>query len=157
ALRERGKPSDEERAVAISLQTFERTKIFKFRQGAGEVRIRQARRKVSSARQMLESAPGDETVKSIYETERQALLELEVAELRLCVENYPTDLTWKYELGRRYFELGNFEDAIGQFQEAQNDPRVRGRVLHMLGMSFLRCDLADEAVETLRRALEVPD
>jgi tetratricopeptide (TPR) repeat protein len=157
ALRERGKPSDEERAVAISLQTFERTKIFKFRQNAGEVRIRQARRKVSSARQMLESAPGDETVKSIYETERQALLELEVQELKLCVENYPTDLTWKYELGRRYFELGNFEEAIGQFQEAQNDPRVRGRVLHMLGLSFLRCDLADEAVETLRRALEVPD
>lgn len=157
ALRERGKPSDEERAHSVAMQTYERTKIFKFRQTAGDIRMRQARRKVSSARQMLESAPGDETVKSIYETERHALLELEVAELKLCVENYPTDLTWKFELGRRYFELNNYEEAIGQFQEAQNDPRVRGRVLHMLGLSFLRCDLADEAVETLRRALEVPD
>lgn len=154
ALRERGKPADEERAYTLLMQAFDRTKIYKLRQDAGEIRIKQARRRVSEARRMLETAPDDSIAQSVHETERTALLELEVGELKNNVENYPTDLRWRYELGKRFFELGNYEEAIGQFQEAQNDPRVRGKVLHMLGQSFLRCDLAEESIETFRRALE---
>lgn len=156
-LMERGKPADEERAHGLAMATFEKTKIFRFRQFAGNVRTRQARRKVSEAKRMLDAAPGEELLKSIFETESRSLIELEVEELKLCVENYPTELSWKYELGKRFFELGRYEDAIGQFQEAQSDPRVRGRVLHMLGLSFLKCELLDESIETFRRALEVPD
>ncbi len=156
-LIERGKPDDEERAHALLISAYERTKIYKLRQNAGEIRIKQARRRAREAQRMLESAPDDPIVRSVAETEHRALLELEVEELRANVENYPTDLKWKFELGRRYFELGNYEEAIGQFQEAQSDPRVRGRVLHMLGQSFLRCDLPEESIQTFRQALEVPD
>jgi len=157
ALRERGKPTDEERAHQLLMAAYERTKIYKLKQDAGEIRIKQARRRVNEAKRMLESAPDDSIAQSVYETERNAMLELEVSELRQNVENYPTDLKWRYELGRRFFELGNHEEAIGQFQEAQSDPRVRGKVLHLLGLSFLKCDLAEESIETLRRALEVAD
>lgn len=157
ALRERGKASDEERAHSLLIATFERTKIYKYKQDAGEIRIRQSQRRVREARRMLESASDDPIAKSVFETEHRALLELEVEELRQNVENYPTDMRWRYELGRRFFELGQFEEAIGQFQEAQNDPRVRAKTLHMLGLSFLRCDLADESIETFRRALESAD
>ncbi|MBS0191771.1 MAG: hypothetical protein U0573_11970 [Phycisphaerales bacterium] len=157
ALRSRGKPEDEERAHTLLLQAYERTKIYKLRQDAGEIRMRQTRRRVSEAKRMLDTAPDDPIAQSVYETERNGLLELEVQELKNNVENYPTDLRWRYELGKRFFDLGNFEEAIGQFQEAQNDPRVRGRVLHMLGQSFLRCDLAEESIETFRRAMEMTD
>lgn len=157
ALRERGKPTDEERAHELLMKAYERTKIYKLRQDAGEIRIKQGRRRVSEARRMLESAPDDSIAKSVHETERKAMLELEVEELRNNVENYPTDLRWRYELGRRFFELENYEEAIGQFQEAQSDPRVRNKTLHMLGLSFFKCDLAEEAIETFRRALEGAD
>lgn len=157
ALLERAKGNDEERAYTLFIEAFERTKIYKYRQAAGEIRIRQARRRASEARRMLETAPTDPIAQSVAETERKSFLELEVEELKLNVENYPTDLRWKYELGRRFFELGNYEEAIGQFQEAQNDPRVRSKVLHMLGQSFLRCDLAEESIETFRRALDLAD
>lgn len=157
ALRERAKPADEERAHELLMKAYERTKIYKLRQDAGEIRIKQSRRRVSEAKRMLESAPEDSIAKSVYETERKALLELEVAELKSNVENYPTDLRWRYELGRRYFELENYEEAIGQFQEAQSDPRVRNKTLHMLGLSFLKCDLAEESIETFRRALDGTD
>lgn len=157
ALKERGKPADEERAHQLLMAAYERSKIYKLRQDAGEIRIKQARRRVSEARRMLESAPDDPIAQSVHETERHALLELEVSELRQNVENYPTDLRWRYELGRRYFDLGNYEEAIGQFQEAQSDPRVKGKVLHMLGQAFLKCDLAEESIETFRRALESGD
>jgi len=157
ALRERGKPADEERAHSLLLAAFERTKIYKLKQDAGDIRIKQARRRVSEARRMLESAPEDPIAQSVFETERNAMLELEIALYRENVENYPTDLRWRFELGRKFFEAGNYEEAIGQFQEAQSDPRVRGKVLHLLGLSFLKCDLAEESIETLRRALEVAD
>ncbi|MGH7245102.1 MAG: hypothetical protein ACREJD_16930 [Phycisphaerales bacterium] len=157
ALKERGKSADEERAHELLTAAYDRTKIYKLKQEAGEIRIKQARRRVREALRMLETAPDDPIAKSVHETERTAMLELEVAELRQNVENYPTDLKWRYELGRRYFELGNYEGAIGQFQEAQSDPRVRGKVQHMLGLSFLKCDLAEESIETFRRALEAAD
>jgi len=157
ALKERGKPADEERAYDLLVAAFERTKIYKLKQEAGEIRIKQARRRVSEARRMLESAPDDSIAQSVYETERNAMLQLEVEQFRQNVENYPTELRWRYELGRKFFELGNYEEAIGQFQEAQSDPRVRGKVLHLLGLSFIKCDLAEESIETLRRALEVAD
>ncbi len=153
-LVERGRPEDEERAHQILMGTHETTRQFRFRELAGDLLIRQARRR---ARALEEPARQDPEKQGEFAAAMKALGELEVAEFRLRVEAYPTDLERKYKLGERLFLTQKFEDAIPMFQEAQHDPRYRARSLGMLAECFLAMDWAGEAIETFRHALETRD
>lgn len=154
-LLERGRPEDEERAHSLFMNAFAKASQFDLRRAAGDIRIKQAKRKASEARQQAEgAAPGSPQAKA---AERAAndLLNLEIAELKLRVEAYPTDLGLRYELGRRHFALGDSEEAIGHFQEAQHDSKYRVPTLNMMAQAFFRMEWLDEAVSTFRKALEV--
>ena len=70
------------------------------------------------------------------------------------VAAYPTDLSKKYELGKAYFALARYEDAIGMFQEAQNDVKRRTEVLGYLGKCFQNIGWQDAAIDTYRKALD---
>ena len=83
--------------------------------------------------------------------------ELELSEHKLHVENYPTDLVRKFELGKRYFAVAKYNEAIDIFQEAQADPKNRDDRCCSLGQSFLNIHWADEAIETFRRGLDIKD
>ncbi len=155
ALRERGKNADELKAIALYSKAFKDTGQFKFRQQSGEIQIRRARREVAKHKQAWEASPDDASLKEAYEKARRALLELEVNELELQVEKYPTELVLKYELGKRYYELEKYNEAIEQFQLAQEDAKHRRAVLLYMARAFVALDgWLDEAIATYRRALE---
>lgn len=154
-LLERGRPEDEERAHALYMQAYNRYNQFDLRRAAGDVRIRQARRRASEARQRAEGAPPGSPQAQAAEQAARELLDLEIAELRLRVEAYPTDLGLRYELGRRYFARGEYEEAIAQFQESQHDAKYRLPTYNMMGQAFFRIGWIDEAVTTFRKALEL--
>ncbi len=158
-LLERGRPQDEERAHKLFMDAFASTKQFRFREQAGDIRIRQARRRVNDLAQMLERAPEaeKERVERMLAHEQETLLNLELEEYRLRVEAYPTDLARKFELGKRYFTAGRYNEAVELFQESQQDPKNRAVSLLYLGQSFLKINWNDEAVETFRRGIEVKD
>lgn len=153
-LMERGRPEDEKVAYDLLMRSYEETKEFRFRQTAGDLRVRAARRKVAAIRDVAQAKPDDGAAQEKFQKAMEAFTRLEMEELKLRVENYPTDLSFKFELGVRHFKLGEAEEAIALFQEAQNDPKSRGRSLNYLGQSFLKMGWADEAVDTLHRALE---
>lgn len=157
ALLERGRPDDEARAFRLFMKTHEATKQFRYREMAGLIKVRQAKRKLPELRKMLEASPGNEMLERMLGQATEELLLLEIDELKLQVENYPTDLTRKFELGRRYFELGKAQEAIEFFQESQNDPKNRAASLFMLGQSFHKIGWNDEAIGALRTALESRD
>lgn len=153
ALRERGRNADELKAIALYTKAYKDTGQFKYRQMSGEIQIRRARREVAKLREAAEA--GGEGAREAFEKARQALLNLEINELELQVEHYPTELVLKYELGKRYFEVGKYNEAIEQFQLAQEDSKHRRSVLMYMARSFLALDgWLDEAIATFRRALE---
>ncbi|GJQ30235.1 MAG: hypothetical protein HBSAPP03_21190 [Phycisphaerae bacterium] len=156
-LLERGRPEDEEKAHALYLQAFETSKAFRWREMAGVIRVRQARRKVLELRKMLDQSPGSEMLQRMHDQAQRESLELEASEFRLQCEAYPTDLPRKFELGKRYFQLEKFNEAIELFQEAQNDPKNRAAALSLLGQSFLRIGWNDEGIGALRSALDIKD
>jgi tetratricopeptide (TPR) repeat protein len=80
-------------------------------------------------------------------------LEFELEEYADRAANYPTDLALKYELGRRQFLTGQYDEAIGSFQQAQRDPRRHLAALNHLGQAFSKKGLLREAAETYDRAL----
>lgn len=153
-LLERGEAKDEGAAYEILMQGFKDTSNYRFRQKAGEIKIRVARRKLRQIEEQAAAAPDDAEARGKADAARRQMLELEVKEYTEQVANYPTDMKIKYELGRRHFELGNFEPAIEQFQIAQGAAGIGDRAMHYLGRAFLAMSWLDEAERTFRKAID---
>jgi tetratricopeptide (TPR) repeat protein len=156
-LLERGRPQDEEKAWKLFTEAFEATKQFRFREQAGDIRIRQSRRKVAELQQMQEKAPGNEMIERMLGQQQADHANLELEEHKLRVANYPTDLARKFELGKRYFNAGKYNESVELFQESQQDPKNRATSQLYLGQAFLQIQWNDEAVETFRRGMEIRD
>ncbi|MBX3316944.1 MAG: hypothetical protein KF902_08805 [Phycisphaeraceae bacterium] len=154
-LRERGRPEDEEAAFRVLSKAFDETKQFRFRQEMGEIRLRRASRALRKHEEAAAANPENAELVEKASQARSQYRKMEIEEYKLRVASYPTDLGLKYELGRKYFESGQYEEAIALFQEAQSDPKLRGQVLGMLAECFLKIEWLDEAIQTYRRAIEV--
>ncbi len=154
ALLDRGKPQDELKALLLYQKAYKQTGQFRFRQRQGEVDLRIERRKLRTLRNELDANPDDEQLAERVRLHEKQLLDKEIAELRLQVENYPTNLGMKFELGKRLLEQGEYNEAIGLFQKAEEDPKHRRDVLRYKAEAFLKIDWVDEAVTTYRAALD---
>ncbi len=156
-LRERGRPEDEKIAMALAKDAYEKLKQFRFRQTYGELRIRRANRMMAKFKADAEANPGNEELQEKLRLAVQEFPRLEIEELQLRVENYPTDLGIKYELGKRFYDLGTPEDierAIALFQESKNDARFRTSSLLHLAFAFQKIGWNDESIPTFRQAIE---
>jgi tetratricopeptide (TPR) repeat protein len=151
-LRERGRPEDEKRAYQVATQAFEATKEFRFRQIAGEIKLRQAERKVNELSEKAAANPEDATAVDNARRARTRFVEMEVEELLERAKAYPTDLNVKHELARRFNVLGQYDEAIPLLQQSKEDAKLRVDALSQLGAAFLATGYIDEAVYTLREA-----
>jgi len=136
----------EDQAAAVLNDAFEATGAYQFKMRIGDVRIRQMTRKWRQAKQ-----EGNEQAAMQIARDQLAF---ELAEYKERAVNYPTDLSLKYELGRRQFLAGQYDEAIVTLQAAQHDPRRRRRAMSLLGQAFHKKDMLHEAIETYERALE---
>ena len=74
------------------------------------------------------------------------------------VERYPNDLTAKYNLGDFCQRTGKHKEAIGNFQQARNDPRWKGVCLLKLGQCFQQIKQYRLAMTQYGSAIaEIPD
>lgn len=153
-LIERGTPKDEKEAYELYKRAYQLTKEFRFRQSADDIKMRAWRRRLTALEKKAAENPQDQAAQQEAESARKDVLEAETKVYAARVEAYPTDNTLKFELGRRYFDQGQYEEAIGHLQQAQGEPKLRVRTLHMLARSFLAMGWGDEAVTTFRQALD---
>ena len=154
-LMERGQPEDEKLAFQLNMKAFEELKTYRFKQTAGDIKMRVNRRKLREIKAALDADPGNAERQSMYQQAHAKIQESELAEYIERVAAYPTDLVLKYELGNRYAELGKHEQAIEQYQVAQNAPGLQVKVLNSLGTCFMAMGWLDEAEGTFRRAIEL--
>jgi tetratricopeptide (TPR) repeat protein len=75
-------------------------------------------------------------------------------EARRRVEQFPTDLQLRYELGVLYFEAGKVSEAIQEFQKAQSNPHRRVASMNYLAQSFAKRRMFDLAARTLQNAIK---
>ncbi|MBX3384970.1 MAG: hypothetical protein KF768_00200 [Phycisphaeraceae bacterium] len=156
-LLERGSADDEQIASKVAQEAFRQTQEFRFEEEADKIRLRQARRPLVKLKQAADAAANDESgeeARRRFKAAAREYVELEAEVLEKQVKQYPTDLARKYELGKRYFQLGRFEDTIGQLQEAKADVKNRAPILNLLAKSFHQIDWLDEAVQTHKQAIE---
>ena len=82
----------------------------------------------------------------------RAFFQLE--ETRKRAERYPTDLQIKFELGQLYFQAGRFNEAMAEFQKAQNNPQRRLQAMAYLGQCFAAKGMNDMAARRIQEALK---
>ncbi len=155
ALLDRGKNADELKAMALYGKAYKASGQFRFRQLAGQVQIRRAQRMINKLTKQAEADPNNTELAEKLADGNEKFLKLQMNELALQVENYPTDLGLKYRLGKVYYQSGLYNEAIEQFQLAQNEPKLRREVLALMGKSFMKLGgWEDAAIQTFRQALD---
>ena len=77
---------------------------------------------------------------------------LERAEDR--IRTYPNDTLMRYEAAVVYWDLGNVEKALEQFQLAQRNPQKRLAAIAYLGRCFAAKEQYDMAIEQLEKAVK---
>ena len=153
-LTERGSPQDEAKIVQVAMDAYKISQEHRFLEEAEKVKLKQARRRVAKLKAAADAANATDEAKRAFRAGAREYVELETESLESQTKAYPTDLGRKYELGKRYYMLGRYEDAIGQLQEAKSDAKNRADILNLLGMAFNQIAWLDEAVETHRQALD---
>ncbi len=156
-LRRTGTPESEAKAQEVYLDGFTRLGEYRFRMAAGDIRIAQSRRKFRDAESALAKDPANQNLKDTLKTIRDVCLELEGSEYADRMEKYPTDRTLKAEVGRIWFELGRFQEAMPCFQAAKDEAKCRLNAAHMLGKCFAAESWHVEAIGEFREALQVLD
>jgi tetratricopeptide (TPR) repeat protein len=153
-LLERGRLEDEQTAMSVLQRAFDETQEFRFRQAWGDLRLKQMRRDVAKLKEAADRSPGDPGAAEAFAAARTACDEEEIREFEARVAAYPSDRVLKFELGKRLFEAGRYNDCIAPLQQAQDEPKQRLRVLGYLGQAFQAIEFYDGAIETYRKALE---
>ncbi|MBI3880684.1 MAG: tetratricopeptide repeat protein [Verrucomicrobia bacterium] len=83
--------------------------------------------------------------------ERHAFL---LADTQRRAEKYPTDLDIRFELGRLFFEGGKMNEAMAEFQKAQNNPHRRLSAMGYLAQCFAKSGKIDIAAKKFQEAIK---
>ena len=145
---------DENEAIGLLENAYKTKSDFSYKQRAGQIRIRQLKRKIRQAKKVLETNPEEAEAKSQVSKLSEELNQSELEHYRLCVENYPTDLRAKYEYGIRLMWEQQYDEAIPLFQEAQRDPRHKIPAMDKIGLCFFLKGWFADAIDVLTQAIE---
>ena len=143
----------EKEAIKLLLHAHEQTGQYRYKVKAGDVKLKQFNR---ALRQIQERAnAGDEAAKAKLQDGLKKRLIFELQEYGERAQNYPTDLKLKFELGKRQFQASQFDDAIGNFQQATSEPKSRSAAHLYLARCFVHKEWMDEAMSTLEKGIEM--
>jgi hypothetical protein len=144
----------ENEALDLLERAHTQTNNYRWKFLAGQVQIVQFARAGRMLRTAAEAEPDNAAAQKEREDHDREQLQMEIAHFRGAMKAYPNDQRFKYETGRRLFQLGDYTDAIPVLQQSQNDVKYREDSRLMLGRSFLEADFVDEAADTLRNLIE---
>ncbi|MHC4227580.1 MAG: tetratricopeptide repeat protein [Planctomycetota bacterium] len=140
-------------AVSLLENTYETSKDYSFARRAGELKIKQLRRKIKEAKAATEANPDDSQAKALVEQLSGQLHTLELEHYRLCVQNYPTELRAKFEYALRLVDNEQYNEAIPLLQDAQRDPRRKIAAMNKVGLCFAIKGWLDDAIDVYNKAI----
>ena len=144
----------ENRAIEILEDAYKKSRQFKWRGKAGEIKLSQLNRMERSLRDEVKKHPSDARKKKELLEFQNEKAQAEMDEYRLIVENYPTDTTARYKMAERMFMLGQFQDVIPVLQQVRHDPKFRATAGTLLARAFIEAGFNDEAVDTLKTIID---
>jgi tetratricopeptide (TPR) repeat protein len=143
-----------EEAITLLETAFREQSNFSFRERAGKLKIKQARRRLNTAKTRLSDNPENAEDQNKYEEITNQLAELELTHYRDCVEQYPTDRRFKYEYALRLLAKEQYDQAIPLFQEASKDPGRKFSSMNQIGLCFFAKGWLEDAIDVFTQAIE---
>jgi tetratricopeptide (TPR) repeat protein len=143
----------DEEAIKVLQEVYEKTEQYRWKYEIGEIKRKQYARHIRQLKKQAEEQPGVGLEDKI-ETLRQEQAAFELDEYRERVKNYPTKTDLRFELGKRLYQVGDYEEAMATLQEARRDAKLKSQALYYLGMCFLKQKMYNEAIETFDLGLE---
>ena len=137
--------ANEGEAIAVLQKAFDDSGQYGYKMRINDVRNKQMRRRHRKLHDAGDEAAAKQVLRDIVEFEINDFVER--------VTNYPTDLSLKFELGRRLFAAGRIDEAIGHLQGAQRDPRHQVQATLALGQAFAKKGWYREAANTYEKTL----
>ena len=145
---------DENDAITLLEHSSEAKSDFSFKRRAGQLRIKQLKRKIKQAKAALEANPDDQQAMVDLEKLSEKLQDTELEHYKLCTQNYPTDLRAKFEYAQRMVRNEQYDEAIPLFQEAQKDPRRKIASMNQIGYCFFKKGWLADAIDVYIKALD---
>lgn len=140
-------------AIALLENTYKARSDFSFAKQAGVLKIKQLKRKKRGAKAAFEANSDDTQAKASLEQLSTQLHDIELEHYRLCVENYPTDLSAKFEYALRLVADKSYDQAIPLLQQAQRDPRRKLPAMSKIGFCFAEKGWLDDAIDVYTKAI----
>ena len=122
-----------------------------------DVQMRNLRNKLSFAEKQAEKSGSDEDKRRVAEL-KQNVFQKDMDFCRSRVERFPLNLAFKYQLAIRQQQIGQFTEAISEYQRAQNDPKYKGLCMLALGQCFQKIKQFGLAMKHYEAAVvDIPD
>ncbi len=144
----------ENEAIELLEKTYTEQKDFSFKQHLGKIRLRQLRRGIRLAKGHLRAEPNSEQARSELAAAESQFNTVELEHYRLCVENYPTDMRMKYQLGLCLMKNNQYDEAIPMFQEARKDPHTKVAAMNNMGVCFYMKEWFADAIDVYKQAID---
>ncbi len=143
----------ENEAISLLEDGYRKFEQYRFKVQIGDIRMKQYARRFRQLRREYEKNPTPKLRDQMKELAAEQLA-FELEEYARRVENYPTDMGLRYQLGRRQLLAEQHDDAIASLQQAKGDPKHRAAAARYLGEAFARKGWNDEAIDTFREGIE---
>ena len=141
-------------AIKLLEESYEQSKEFAFKKRAGEIKLKMLRRHARKTRASLETDHPNQQAKEAIDIATKQLLAAELEHYRLCMENYPTDLRFKYEYGVRLMRNQRYDEAIPFLQDARKDLRHKIAAMNKAGLCFFVKGWFKDAIDIFKEAVE---
>ncbi len=137
----RGRSQDEQEAIQLLMAAFGRTQVYQYKARADDIQMRQLHRQAQAIKERGDRQAATEHIKKMLDFEIGVYLER--------IHQYPTDVHYKYELGRLYFHAGRYDEAVPVLQLARNDPKNRMACLSLIAQCFYHKGYFEQAINVL--------
>ena len=157
-LRREGSAASLKEAEQVFLRGFKRAGEYRFRMAAGDIRIQRFRDRIVDIERRIQGGNSiDPAMEERLAVLQQELLTFEAKEYQERAKRYPTDRVVRFHLGEVALRQNDTETAMGCFQRAKDEPRLRARAGHLLGRCFAIEGWHNEAIAEFKDVLSKID
>ncbi len=155
ALKSRGRLDESEKVLAkgVKANPGEPTLM----QAHADVQMARLRRAIEVWSQKVKESPKDVEAKAKLQQLNDMFRDYELKEFRRRVALHADDPDLRFQLGLRLQQGGQHNEAIAEFQQARNDPRMKVQALMALAVSFEANNVMKLAERSLLDALKSAD
>lgn len=153
ALNDLGTEKGFDDAVKLLQEIYRKTNEFSYKRREGELRIKKLKSDVRKARAAVKQNPSDGHLKKQFAVEFDLLNKAELEHYRLCVDQYPTELSLKYDYALCLIKNKRYDEAIPLLQEAQRDPSRKLQAMDETGLCFFLKGWYPDAIDIFEAAL----